>query len=345
MRSWSVILILTILSGCRMLTEKPCDDVASLSGEASYQIEPVGEIIRFTGPEDLSGIDRIDGDRYVGVADSHGVFAELEIEIDPTNGAVTSFVCVHTNVLNGVVDAESVAFDRFSSHIWVSDEASETIREFDLSGNRFREVKLPECFRRCHANYGLESLAVDPSGKVMWTCNEETLACDGELSTKKHGSFVRLTRFVRAGVTDAWRCDGQWVYRTGRVRGGTYKGVSFSGVSDLCVLPDGTLLVLEREMSRSLLPRFRARIYQVDFRDATDILSFESLKGTEWTPVRKTRIFEEHTGRANYEGMCLGPRLSDGSYVLLLVSDGDGLATERLYSLRIRPASAPVQSM
>ena len=50
------------------------------------------------------------------------------------------------------------------------------------------------------------------------------------------------------------------------------------------------------------------------------------------------------TGRANYEGMTLGPELSDGSRALILVSDGDvthkGSFTfpwsKRLLSFRLR---------
>ena len=50
------------------------------------------------------------------------------------------------------------------------------------------------------------------------------------------------------------------------------------------------------------------------------------------------------TGRANYEGMTLGPELSDGSRALILVSDGDVTRkgafafpwSKRLLSFRLR---------
>lgn len=343
MRVWSVCLLAAVLAGCRTLTDEERGEEppppAPPSSPTQYRVESVGEFVRTEGPIDLSSIDWVRDDLYVAASDSDGVLAELEIGIDPADGAITSFLCARTNVLQTAVDVEGLVFDRFSCRIWAADEASTSICEYDLAGDRLRKVRMPPSFKSCRTNYGIESLAIDASGLVMWTCNEETLSCDGEQSSKQHGSTVRLTKFVRDGVAAEWRLAGQWAYRTGRIKGNTYRGIAMSGVADLCVLPDGTLIVLEREMSRSILPRFRMRLYQVDFSDATEISGFDSLTGADWKPVRKSRIYEEHTGRANYEGMCLGPRLADGSLLLLLVSDGDGIATERLYTLRLKPAS------
>lgn len=338
MRLWSVFLLLA-LAGCRLMPEGGAGDASSDSPPGPhgiYRVEPAGEIARFAGPVDMSSISRIGGDLYVTVSDSDGTLAELELAVDGQTGEVGSCRCVRSVRLASAVDAEGIAFDRFSCHVWVSDEASESIREYDMSGGLVRELRMPECFKRCRGNLGLESLEIGTSGLVMWTCNEEALTGDGERSSTAGGSLVRLTKFVRDAPAGEWRLAGQWVYRTGRVKGGTFHGVSASGVSDLCELPDGTLIVLEREMSRTILPRFRMRLYQVDFTGATEVSGIAALKGAEWKPVRKSRIYEELTGRANYEGMCLGPELPDGSRTLILVSDGDGLATERLRSFRLK---------
>ena len=101
-----------------------------------------------------------------------------------------------------------------------------------------------------------------------------------------------------------------------------------SGVSDLCVLEDGTLLVLERELSRKGVdPAYRSRLYAV--RPAgNEPFNVER-------PLAKKLLFGADTGSANYEGVCLGPTLGNGDRTLVMVSDGGDAADERLYVLRM----------
>ena len=102
-----------------------------------------------------------------------------------------------------------------------------------------------------------------------------------------------------------------------------------SGVSDLCVLDDGTLLVLERELSRKGVdPAYRARLYAVrPDRDAAFDIKH---------PIAKKLHFGSDTGTANYEGVCAGPVLDNGDRTLVLVSDGGDADDERLYVLRMK---------
>ena len=101
-----------------------------------------------------------------------------------------------------------------------------------------------------------------------------------------------------------------------------------SGVSDLCALEDGTLLVLERELSRKGVdPAYRVRIYAV--RPGRDE-PFDVER-----PLAKKLLFDADTGSANYEGVCLGPVLDNGERVLVMVSDGGSADDERLYVLRM----------
>lgn len=330
-------VLVSLFAGCRTVPPVIEDEASEPISGARYEIEPIGEVMRFMGPEDLGALTHVDGDLYYGLADSGGILATLDIGIDPQSGRVTRFRCVSTNALDGVADGEGVAYDRFSKRVWVADECKNTIREYGpADGVRCREVALPVFVGRCRANLGLESLAISSDGLTLWTCNEEAMEGDGERSTAKAGSMVRLMRFRRKTPAANWTFAGSWAYRTGRLHGGAYRGMIACGVSDLCVLDDGSLLVLEREFSKSVYPRFRCRIYQVDFTGATDVSGMASLEGAEYVPVKKRRIFVENTGRANYEGIALGPVLTDGSRSLLLVSDGDGPAVESIYALRLK---------
>ena len=89
-------------------------------------------------------------------------------------------------------------------------------------------------------------------------------------------------------------------------------------MSGLCALADGTLLVLEREMSmKGILPSFRLRLYEVR-------------PGAE-----KQLLLDRDTGLAMYEGICLVSESPEGETRLLLVSDGEGLPRETVMGVRL----------
>ena len=104
----------------------------------------------------------------------------------------------------------------------------------------------------------------------------------------------------------------------------------------LCALPNGQLLVLEREFSGTddnsnlssiwtgLDSSFTMAIVLADYSSADDVSTLPSLSQATYTPVIKNKLYEGNTGFANYEGICLGPRISNDSVSLLLISDGGG---------------------
>ncbi len=170
---------------------------------------------------------------------------------------------------------------------------------------------------------------------------QEALADDGPTSTPEAGTTVRLLKYG----PDLEPC-GQWAYITDPVGTRSPKGhpQERSGVCDLTVLPDGTLLVLERAVDVEKLliaevPVFTARIYAVDFAGATEVSSLDSIKGSEITPVGKRLLWQRNFGLRqmnNFEGMALGPRLSDGSWALVLISDDEkGKLEQSLFALRL----------
>lgn len=301
-----------------------------------YTLVPVGSVGREGGPADLSAITCVSNDTYWTASDSDGVVCELTVSVDGRSGEITGCRFGKTMRLEGCRDVEGLAFDPLTSTLWASDEAGSVVSGHRLTdGRRLHDLSLPDCYSRCRANLSLESLTIREDGLEMWTCNEAALEGDGDPSTKKTASLVRISRFVRKDCVSPWRFSGQWAYPVGRLHGGSFRGVQVRGVSDLCVLPDGTLLVLEREFSWNVIPCFRCCVCQVDFAGATDVTGLESLKDGAVTPVRRRRLWSD-ASFANYEGMCLGRRLDDGTRLLLLASDGDDNADERIYSFRLQ---------
>lgn len=333
---------------------------------ASLALAPVGELAfprAWNGASlnGLSGLTRVADDAYYAVRDSGGALFALTIGVDRATGMPTNGVVTGQTALAGRGDLECVAWDRARRWVWVGDEDDGSIRAFDpATGAERARAAVPAVFDAFRYNRSFEALTLRPDGLEMWACNEEALCRreaegrtakkaapvrattpdvdDGPRATRAHGTRVRLQRFTRPAPEAAWTAAGQWMYVTDSVGGGDFAGKSRCGVSGLLCLGDGTLLVLEREMSikkGKVLPSFRCRIYEIDFNHADDVADVVALKETARRPVAKRRLFGAYTGLAMYEGICLGPALADGSRSVLLISDGDDGAANRILAFRL----------
>ena len=295
------------------------------------------------GAEQISGITYAGGDLYYAVDDNDKKLYPITLKINRETGSLASGangMSVGTGVvMSGSHDMEGCAFDPASGKVWISQETSALIREFDpATGTLLRSAPVPAVQKQYAGNYSLEALTISGDGMTMWTANEEALKVDGELATNSVGSVVRLTRLTRESVYDNWTPDGEWAYVTEPI-GSVKDEHTRSGVSGLCALPDGTLLVLERRCynPEGWFPDFQIRIYQVDFTGATDVSSIAALKGATCTATTKSLLWQYAHGSdmPNYEGMCLGPRLNDGSCTIVLVSDGGSYAEEGVFTLKL----------
>ena len=290
-------------------------------------------------PASLSGITWAGGMRYYAVSDD--VFTH-EIGLYPmtvelaTNGLsiVSCVIPPPTNriQLATAYDLEAVAFDAANGTVWAADETRGTVKEYRVTdGSVVRTLSLPDELRKVRPNLGIEALTLSEDGKTLWTCTEEALACDGPRSSPTTGTTVRLLKYVRPTVKDPFTLEGIYPYTTDAwSQACNYQGKGRRGVSGLCALPDGSLLVLERELSfggskpwaAAATARLSFAIYHVDparggtrsCASAAEKLQLASGGGPVFTS-------------GNYEGICLGPRLPDGKRSVLLISDsGDGMS-------------------
>jgi hypothetical protein len=232
--------------------------------------------------------------------------------------------------------------------VFISNEATPPppcVYEYSLdkSAKLLQTVDMPAVFKTQVDNRGLESLTRRADGKEMWTGNEEALTADGVPSTTSVGSIIRLVRLKVDGntVTPA----EEYAYQVDPIHPGI--GSPFcSGLSDMTVLPDGTLFTLERSAIEGV-PTFQTRIFQVDFRGATDISQgdlAQGLKGKTYTPVKKKLLFASTSIGENLEGLCLCPTLPNGNRVLLgVVDNGDAVSKNTLVSFElVDPAPLPM---
>ena len=300
--------------------QTPVAAKSTTSAAAQLKVVGVHECVRPANPEGLSGVTRLPDGRYLSIDDRGGLLWTLDVALREPDGAPVRCDVISHVALEGVVDGEGCAWDPLRGTVWVSDEEGPKVSEFDpKSGKRLGELALPDEFRKIRHNRGPEGLTISPDGLTLWTCPEEAVVGDGPLSSPTNGTLVRLHRYVRASGEDNWSLAETIPYQADAWGGTDFGQKSCSGVSGLCAMADGTLLVLEREMSvKGVLPSFRLRLYEVR------------------PGAAKRLLLDRDTGFAMYEGICLVSEAADGSSArLLLVSDGGGLPSESVMTMAL----------
>ena len=180
-----------------------------------------------------------------------------------------------------------------------------------------------------YPNYNFESLAFDSVHQYLWTIPESTLRKDGQPATPQNGLTNQL-RLMRLDWGKLSRYMMTYAYQMDQPSTHKKADIYVMGVSELCALPDGQLLVLERE---AFIPKIKigafckCKLYQINPLNSEEFALKEKFSSD--TPFLKKRLLTDwKTGLslskrsfANYEGMCLGPKLEDGSQVVILLSD------------------------
>lgn len=193
-------------------------------------------------------------------------------------------------------DMEGICYRPSSRTLFISGEADNEVYEYDLEGKRTgHKLNMPNRFKRAGSNQGIEALTYDTLSHQFFLTTERPLPGDSLLRIQAFNDDLQPTR--------------QYLYEPDH-------GLSpkhTHGVSALCAMGDGRLLVLERQVR---VPRMRL--------DATTVISiYEVRPAQNENMLTKKLVSKFHTRLtvlnrkfANYEGMCaLSPNL------LLLVAD------------------------
>ncbi len=276
---------------------------------------------------DFSGLTWAGGSDWFTVSDKVRAIFPMRIALDPASGKILSAsIGSAMPVKTKLADFEGIAFVPDKRRVYVSTETGDGIFGFDLRKRTVIPVAVPPIFSKARNNKSLESLTYDATVGNFWTANEEALKCDGPMSGSERGTVVRLQRF-----DGRFRPAGQFAYVTETSAFRTHGGGT--GVSDLALLPNGELLVLERVVG---LFGLSVKIFRAELRGATDVSAFPALEGANYTPATKTLIFSRATLANNFEGIALGPTLEGGWRSLILIADSGGGTTHFLMPLRIR---------
>lgn len=292
------------------------------------------------GSGEYSGITYISGNQYAVVHDklNGGGLTLFDIPLYPDGSVGRISKSVPAGTSGSTIssrDNEGVAY--VNGKLFISAEADQSIREYTLQGMETgRALDVPSDLKsdKIQGNAGFEALTYNAKTERFWTVTEKPLLADEE-------TFLGLLRLQSFGKN--LKPAGRALYLMDNPNKSedevrlAYAYVH--GVPALAALDDGRLIVLEREvyvpngnvLIKALGARTWTKLYLVDpVNDKSGILRKSLL----------TSFITSSLNLANFEGMCLGPTLEDGSQVLILIADSQngsgGLTKEYIKVLLIR---------
>ena len=262
---------------------------------------------------------------------------------NPMNGLTPS----PTNVLGHAFDPEGFVIHPHTRHFYVSDEYGPSLYEFDKKGKRVRSFVTPtNLIPRSAANMpnyandtgnsagkrtnrGFEGLAISPDGVHVYAMLQSAMLDEGGGS----GVCNRIVKFSTATGTAV----AQYAYQME----GSSQG---RGISALFAINDHEFLVLERNnrglgVGAELSPPNK-KLFRIDITGAVDVsgVPFASAACPTGKVTKHSAPFLDLAADAlpelgnkvpeKWEGLAVGPRLKDGSYVLVTGTDNDYSVTQ-----------------
>lgn len=286
-------------------------------------------------------------------------FQVFTLQVNPDQIPAVSLVLHHTTLLTDstgkpltgrstILTADAQQGRRFDpegfrfgpdNHCFISDEYGPEIVEFNSSGRELRSLPLPLYLKVATpdgdrkvetesnsmgraSNRGMECLAIAPDGKHLYGLMQGPLIQDGARQDGKIvGTHCRLLKLTLQGELAA-----EYLYTMDSPDNGN---------SEILAMPDGNLLVLERDGNPGEKAAHR-KLITVDVSNATNIAGTAAVPVNsvpqKIQPVKRTVLLDlldprwklaGKTMPEKIEGLCFGPILPDGRPTLILSSDND----------------------
>jgi hypothetical protein len=301
---------------------------------------------------------KLDVDRHSGAISN---FQVLRTFIFRRGGeALDGFAPEAAGPLGLAHDPEGIVVHPLTGHVLVSDEYGPSLLEFTRFGQLVRRYRVPTNVlprdavsgvvnhasdvgntAGKRANRGFEGLAISPDGRTIYAMLQSAMLDEGG----SNGVFNRIVAFD----WPTGRVKGQYAYKME----GSSQG---RGISALVAINEHELLVLERN-NRGLgvdanLASPNKKVYRIDLRGATDVSAIDlDAAGAAFTPVLKATTpwldlaVADALGDPSlaalagvspekWEGLTVGPRLADGSYLVLAGTDNDYSVTQNATSVQ-----------
>lgn len=281
--------------------------------------------------------------------------------VDMNTGAISNFQVAQTikfsngtqamnglapspsNVLGTAFDPEGFVINPNNGNFLVSDEYGPSLNEFNRNGQLIRTFTTPANIEPRNAatgtpnyvndtgntagkrgNRGFEGLAVSPDGQYTYAMLQSAMLDDGGSG----GVYDRIVKFDNVTGTAV----AQYAYQME----GSSQG---RGTSALVAVNDHAFMVIERNNRGvgvdSELTTANKNVFILDLAGATDVTNIDlDATGAVFTAVSKNTTpfidLDANTLPAlgnkspeKWEGLTIGPKLNDGSYLLLAGTDND----------------------
>lgn len=213
-------------------------------------------------------------------------------------------------------DGEGIAYNPHTNTIFISGEADNYIKEYNMDGRLTgREIPPTPLYKHLPGNLGLEALSYNHVTRLLWTCNESDT-----IYIQNYDEKLKPKQTFRYSLDKplAEKSKAQFYAH---------------GIGCICALDDGSLLLLEREFfvpHKKIGAFVNCKLFYCSAEsleksaNKIDSVYCEKEEVANW---KTSLTIFKHT-IANYEGMCLGPTLPAGSLalpvdsrLLLLVAD------------------------
>ena len=298
-------------------------------------------------PANYSGITWIGDNRYAVVSDEepNDGFYIFNIDLDSNTGKVISakrygYFSTPAKKLDkwgsSIRDIEAIAYRPQSNTFYMAGEGDQRVIEYnEKSQPTGREFNIPQVYalNNIRPNKGFESLTYNQKTDLFWTTTEATLKSDGACATANRANVENLMRITSFNAN--LQPTGQYAYKMEKPLTSFMKKAPkklIYGISDLCALDDGQIIVMEREIhvAENYLNSFcNIRLFLVYPTESKKINSSSNLQELpnnkflkkEEICTFKTEASLKAMNIANYEGISLGPCLKDGRRTLLLIND------------------------
>jgi 3-phytase len=215
------------------------------------------------------------------------------------------------------------------------------IFEFERSGKFSRNYEVPSKFlpstnskdakQGARDNLVFEALSSSKDGKLLLVGTEESLMQDDNVSTPSYASKTRIIQYVDD------KPKKEMLYQLDQVPAVSVAGLTVgeTGLVDFAIIDENSSYSLERAFL-PLTKKTFIKIFKIsNFKDATDVTSYESIKGKEkeikmvdkelvlsLDDIVKT-FSDKFQSTDNIEGICFGPTLANGHQTLIVVSDNN----------------------
>jgi len=249
-----------------------------------------------------------------------------------------------SSIFSKVLDLEGISLTPWGDFLLVNEgdankrpRVSPQVLDVKKDGTIFRSFDVPADFlpepsgrqtKGAQNNMAFEGLAASLDGKHWVVATEAPLVQDG-------GKGISGVRFLVYEMSEAWMIKPvqQWLYPLDNQGSEKKSLMDFQrGISEVHFLDEKRLLVMERAVVvNSGGIQFEVNIYEVDLGDlltkkktTSEGLDSEPLEKLSKKLVLSLSSLEKKLGHIeNFEGMTLGPPLSDGRKTLILVSDNN----------------------